>query len=71
MDGDFPDRLIFRAARSPVREYVEYHNRARPHQGANAIPDPYDELREAPADVGRVVALPVLNGVIHDYRRAA
>jgi transposase InsO family protein len=54
-----------------VRDYVAFYNGARPHQGANAIPDPYDELREAPSDAGRVVALPVLGGIQHDYRRAA
>ena len=54
-----------------VRDYVAFHNGARPHQGANAIPDPYDELRAPPSDEGRVVALPVLGGVIKDYRRVA
>ena len=54
-----------------VKEYVAYHNGARGHQGIGTIPAPYDELRQPPRDEGRVVALPVLGGVLHDYRRAA
>lgn len=61
------ERHVLRA----VNEYVVFYNRARFHQGKDDIPDPYDELREAPAETGRVVALPVLGGVQHDYRRAA
>jgi hypothetical protein len=54
-----------------VKEYVAYHNGARGHQGIGTIPDPYYELRQPPRDEGRVVALPVLGGLIDDYRRAA
>jgi transposase InsO family protein len=53
------------------RQYVEYYNRARPSQALHAIPDPYPELSKPPVATGRVVALPVLGGLIHDYRRAA
>jgi len=68
------DHFIFlneRHVHRVVTEYVRYHNGARGHQGIGTIPDPYDELREPPRDEGRVVALPVLGGLIDDYRRAA
>jgi transposase InsO family protein len=54
-----------------LRQYVEYHNRARPSQAIDGIPDPYPELRRPPPSTGKVVALPVLGGLHHDYRRAA
>ena len=54
-----------------VSEYVAFYNGARPSQATGTNPDPYDELRKSPSDAGRVVALPVLGGVPHDYRRAA
>jgi hypothetical protein len=53
------------------REYTRYYNRARPSEALHAIPDPYPELSKAAAATGEVVALPVLGGLIHDYRRAA
>ena len=53
------------------REFVRYYNGARPSQATHAIPDPYPELCGPPVDSGTVVALPVLGGITHDYRRAA
>jgi transposase InsO family protein len=53
------------------REYVNYYNGARSSQALHAIPDPYPELMKPQAETGRVVAIPVLGGVQHDYRRAA
>jgi transposase InsO family protein len=53
------------------REYVNYYNGARPSQALHAIPDPYPELMNPRTETGRVVAIPVLGGVQHDYRRAA
>jgi transposase InsO family protein len=54
-----------------LKEYVIYFNQARPHQGiAQRIPAP----RVSPpgeSKAGRVMALPVLNGLHHDYCRAA
>jgi putative transposase len=57
--------------RRVAREFIEYYNRARPSQGTHAIPDPYSELLERPTAGGRLIALPVLGGVQHDYRLAA
>jgi len=51
-----------------VKEYVDYFNDARPHQGIGqripAEPEP-------PAGEGEVITFPVLGGLHHDYRRAA
>jgi hypothetical protein len=68
------DHFIFFSVdhiRRVVSQFVKYYNGARPSQAIHAIPDPYPELREAPPASGRLVALPVLCGLIHDYRLAA
>lgn len=68
------DHFIFfneQQLRRVLAKYIEYYNRARPHQGINAIPDPYDEIATPPADEGRLVSIPVLGGLHHDYRRAS
>jgi hypothetical protein len=50
-----------------VREYVEYYNQARPHQGIEQqIPD-WHERGYPFATTGPVIATPVLNGLHHDY----
>ena len=54
-----------------AREFIEYYNRARPSQATHAIPDPYPELVNEPHSGGKLIALPVLGGVQHDYRLAA
>jgi len=52
--------------RRTLKEYARYFNHARPHQGIEqAIPCPPEWL----AHTGRVVALPVLGGLHHGYRR--
>jgi putative transposase len=54
-----------------VREYVEYFNRARPHQGLG------QRIPEGPGAVenegrsGKIISLPILSGLHHDYRRVA
>jgi len=50
---------------------VRYYNGARPLQAIDAIPTPYPELQQPPAKTGKLIALPALGGVPHDYRRAA
>jgi len=57
--------------RTVLAEYTRWFNAGRVHQGIHGIPDPDPELAaEKPAD-GKLVALPVLNGLHHDYRSAA
>jgi transposase InsO family protein len=54
-----------------IREYVEYFNRARPHQGiAQQIPEGSPSV-PGKREKGRIIAFPVLNGLHHDYRLAA
>jgi hypothetical protein len=51
-----------------VKEYVHYFNHARPHQGiGQRIPCPPERLSHR----GKVVSLPVLGGLHHDYHRQA
>jgi hypothetical protein len=57
--------------RRVVAEYVRYYSSARPSQAMHRIPDPYPELQEPPPQTGKLVALPVLGGIQHDYRLAA
>jgi len=56
-----------RQMRARLAEYVEYFNRSRPHQGTGqSVP-----LGTTHPGAGTVIALPVLGGLHHDYRRAA
>ena len=57
--------------RRVVSECIGYYNGARPSQAIHGIPDPYPELQLPPAPTGRLLALPVLGGIQHDYRIAA
>jgi transposase InsO family protein len=51
-----------------VREYATFFNRSRPHQGiGQRVPDG----TAGPDADGRIIALPVLGGLHHDYRKAA
>jgi transposase InsO family protein len=56
--------------RRVAREFVAFYNGARPSQATHAIPEPYPELQKPPAKNGRLIALPVLGGIQHDYRLA-
>ncbi len=57
--------------RRVLNAYVAYYNGARPSQAIHAIPAPYPELMQPPLADGNLVALPVLGGLLHDYRIAA
>jgi hypothetical protein len=68
------DHFIFLSqgqVRRVCRECVEYHNRARPSQAIGRIPDPYPELQASPPMERKLVALPVLGRLEHDYRLVA
>jgi putative transposase len=55
-----------------LNTYVHYFNQARPHQGIRQqIPEP--NVVPIPPDYegGKVLSLPVLGGLHHDYRRSA
>ncbi len=54
-----------------IKAYVEYFNQARPHQGiGQKIPERLNSVSRE-LGTGGIFALPVLNGLHHDYRRAA
>ena len=54
-----------------IREYVEYFNRARPHQGIEQkVPEASSGV-PAKQGKGKIIAFPVLNGLHHDYQLAA
>ena len=50
-----------------IREYVDYFNRARPHQGIEQqIPEGSPSIPLEPGKA-KIIAFPVLNGLHHDY----
>ncbi len=61
------DGQVYRA----IKEYVEFFNAARPHQGIEQqIPERLG-IREEAKREGRIISFPILNGLHHDYRRVA
>jgi len=57
--------------RRVLSEYIRYYNGARPSQAIHGIPEPYPELMKPPPRLSKLMALPVLGGIQHDYRLAA
>jgi len=60
-----------RHLRCVLNEFICWYNNGRVHQGLNGIPDPDPALADPKPFDGRLVAIPVLNGLHHDYRLAA
>ena len=68
------DRMLIwneRHLRSILGEFIAWYNHARVHQGLHGIPDPDPSLSAPRPAEGRLVAIPVLGGLHHDYRLAA
>jgi len=55
-----------------LRAYVEYFNEARPHQGIQQQV-PQGKVTSVPRDKrgNRIISVPVLGGLHHEYRRVA
>ena len=70
-----PDHvLIFheRQLQRVLNRYVTYFNHARPHQGIHQqIPEPNSASHPTYHARNKVIALPILGGLHHDYQRAA
>jgi putative transposase len=55
-----------------LNEYVRYFNQARPHQGIQQqIPEPSRSALSSHHASEKIIALPVMGGLHHDYRWAA
>jgi len=59
-----------RHLRHVLTEFVAWYNQGRVQEGLNGIPDPDPALAEPKPAGGRLVAIPVLHGLHHDYRLA-
>ncbi len=58
--------------RRVIHAYCQFFNQARPHQGLNQrIPAPANAVAPPEQEPRKVIALPVLGGLHHDYRWAA
>ncbi len=68
------DHFIFLGTghvRRVLSKYVRHYNGVRPSQANHGTPAPYPELQQPPPKDGKLAALPVLGGLIYDYRLAA
>jgi putative transposase len=54
-----------------IKEYVAFFNAARLHQGLDQkIPEKMGISGEEKGE-GKIISFPILNGLHHDYRKAA
>ncbi len=54
-----------------IKEYVEFFNTARPHQGSDQQTPERLGTRDEAKREGKIISFPILNGLHHDYRRVA
>jgi len=55
-----------------LQAYAQYFHQAGPHQGIKQhIPEQYGEPVHPDHDSGKILSVPVLGGLHHDYRRSA
>jgi len=55
-----------------LNQYVSYFNLARPHQGIRQqLPEPNRSSLSSHQAGGKLIAVPILGGLHHDYQRAA
>ena len=54
-----------------IEAYVNYFNRTRPHQGIGQNVPCGPPLWSGESASGKIISVPVLNGLHHEYRRAA
>jgi putative transposase len=55
-----------------LNQYVSYFNLARPHQGIRQqLPEPSKSSRSSHQAGDKVIAVPVVGGLHHDYQRVA
>jgi transposase InsO family protein len=63
----FGERQLYQV----IKAYVEYFNRSRPHQGIEQNVPCGPPLGSTEPAEGKIISRPVLNGLHHEYRRAA
>ncbi len=55
-----------------LRAYVKYFNEARPHQGIQQQVPQWEVISVPPAKrSNRIISVPILGGLHHEYRRVA
>ena len=60
-----------RQLRWTLSEFIRWYNNGRVHQGLHGIPARDRSVLVSPPTDGKLVAIPILNGLHHDYRLAA
>ena len=64
--------LYERQLQRVLNVYVAYFNQARPYQGVQQqIPESYGSSRSTSQEGTKVVAVPIVAGLHHDYRKVA
>ncbi len=64
--------LYERQLQRVLNRYVAYFNHARPHQGIHQqVPEPNSSSHSTCLARNKVIAIPLLGGLHHDYQRAA